>query len=229
MRFSGVIFLGLGLALHWQANVLSGPIRILHWAGLAFVLAGVSYVFRTPRLLGKTADGKIKVLSKLLFFPYLFLTWATWHGVRLLHRETAFDQLTSTIWIGRRLLGSEPPPPVQIVLDLTCEFEEPKAIRCNCKRYISLPILDKGIPMDSDSVLSIVRELAVPRTSVYVHCAQGHGRTGMIATLVLLARHTDLSVAEALASVRRARPGVALAREQLDFVKSAAILLKAST
>jgi protein-tyrosine phosphatase len=67
--------------------------------------------------------------------------------------------------------------------------------------------------------LALMRELSESETRLYVHCAQGHGRTGMIAALLLLIRDPDLSVADAVLTVKKIRLGVALASEQLAFVE----------
>lgn len=222
----GALFISLGGVVHWQAWVLGGLLNVLHWGGLAFVLVGVSYCVHTTRLFGKTEHGKLKLLNKIALLPYLALIWATWHAVRVLQRESAFDKVTPTLWVGRRLLGSEPVPPVEVVLDLTCEFDEPRTIREACSKYVALPILDKGVPCNPDEVLELLRELSAAGTSVYVHCAQGHGRTGMIAGLLLLYQQDELSPAEALAAIQKARPGVALAWEQMKFIERAASLLK---
>lgn len=222
MFFSGVILASLGLMIHWHAAAAGGALRAAHWLGLAFLIAGASYMLRTPRAFGKQKSGAIAALPKLLLLPYLGLTWTTWHLVRTLHRENPFDRLRPNVWIGRRLLAGDPTPAATVLLDLTCEFDEPAAIRERFDRYISFPILDRGTPPETEPVLELVRELIETNAVVYIHCAQGHGRTGTLAAAFLLVSTPNASVDDALASIRQARPGVRLAREQRAFVERVA-------
>jgi len=79
-------------------------------------------------------------------------------------------------------------------------------------------MLDTGI-LDDDAFLALVREVADWPGPVYIHCAQGHGRTGTLAAAVLLAKgHCD-SVDAAIARLRAARPRLALSKAQLQFVR----------
>jgi protein-tyrosine phosphatase len=125
--------------------------------------------------------------------------------------------------IGRRLLPGELPSQIGTVLDLTSEFIEPKGIREAC-RYVGLPILDASTLPVAD-VVPVLRELAGLSVPLYVHCAQGHGRTGMIAAALLLARRQASNVPAALELVRRARPGVRLSRAQADALAALAVAL----
>jgi protein-tyrosine phosphatase len=105
---------------------------------------------------------------------------------------------------------------VSLVVDLTAEFVECRAVRTAC-RYISAPVLDTGV-MDEAAFLALVQEVARWPGPVYIHCAQGHGRTGTFAAAVLLARgHCD-TVDAAVAQLRAVRPGLALGQAQLQFV-----------
>jgi protein-tyrosine phosphatase len=47
-----------------------------------------------------------------------------------------------------------------------------------------------------------------------IHCAQGHGRTGLVASAVLLVSGKAQTAADAIAMVQSVRPGVDLNREQ---------------
>lgn len=225
-RTGGFLIL-LAVGLYHQAWALNGPLLVFTcWSAFSFSLVGASYVLGTPRLFGKRANGKLGLPSKLVLLPYVCLTWLTWHIVRASSNEAPFNQVTEALWIGRRLLGSESLPQVEVVLDLTCEFEEPASIRDNCQRYVSFPILDRGIPANTYAVVELLLDPAMRQARVYVHCAQGHGRAGMIAVLLLLAQAPDQSVAATLARVQNVRPGVRLTREQLAFGENAVAWLR---
>lgn len=70
------------------------------------------------------------------------------------------------------------------------------------------PIPDYGIPKDTqalDRLLAKIRELLEQGESVVVHCAGGHGRTGMLA--ILLLTHLGIELDEAIRRVRSAGSG----------------------
>jgi protein-tyrosine phosphatase len=112
------------------------------------------------------------------------------------------------LYAGRRVLASELPPGVALVIDLTAEFPEPRGVRTG-RAYRSLPVLDAGLP-DEAAFREAVKAAAACPGAVYVHCAQGRGRTGLFVAAVLLARGLATTSAEAVARVRACRPGVRL-------------------
>ena len=70
------------------------------------------------------------------------------------------------------------------------------------------PIPDYGIPEDAeelDRLLDKIRALLEQGESVVIHCAGGHGRTGMVAILLLARMGVELS--EAVRRVRSAGSG----------------------
>jgi len=70
------------------------------------------------------------------------------------------------------------------------------------------PIPDCGIPKDTqalDHLLAKIRELLEQGESVVVHCAGGHGRTGMVAILLLARMGVELG--EAISRLRIAGSG----------------------
>jgi protein-tyrosine phosphatase len=58
--------------------------------------------------------------------------------------------------------------------------------------------------------------------TIYIHCAQGHGRTGMFAAAVLLSSGQAATPEEALRLVTSARPGVRLSGDQWLTLRAAA-------
>ena len=74
--------------------------------------------------------------------------------------------------------------------------------------YRSFPILDAATPQGAR-----LRELlqSLPDNKpLYIHCAQGHGRTGLVAAAWLIFHGHATDVAAALAILQSVRPGIHL-------------------
>ncbi len=139
---------------------------------------------------------------------------ALWHLLRLLVPEPAFSVVSSDLVIGRRLLPSEIEGEFANYVDLAAEFPEPARLR-GLPSYISFPVLDASAPT-TEALGELVARLRPGRT--YIHCAQGHGRTGTVALAVLLSSgRGDLN--EALELIQRARPGVRLGKKQHRLIR----------
>lgn len=211
------LFLTLGPALVIEACACRGLYWLLLWPGISLTLVGLGYLWLGPGVFGKRADGQLAWYSVVLLFPYLLAAWAIWHMARIVGREDCYNQAAPGLLVGRRPRSHELPSDVSLVVDLTAEFIECRAVRTG-RRYLAAPVLDTGV-MDDDAFLALVRDVAEWPGAVYIHCAQGHGRTGTLAAAVLLARgHCD-SVDAALAQLRAARPRLALGKAQLQFVR----------
>jgi protein-tyrosine phosphatase len=213
------------LSLVLVSSASEGEWRVLlAWPALACAQVSAGYCGLGPRCLGKRADGTLSPLLAAIGLPYLALTWALWHGLRRIKRERPFDELLPNVWIGRRLLPSEFPAGIEVVVDLTCEFAEPLSVR-SVPLYLSFPILDAA-PAKPTELASLAVRLAAINTPMYIHCAEGHGRTGMVAALLLLARRSAASPEQALDLVQSKRPGVRVSRAQRRVLSEAAGLLE---
>ncbi len=73
-------------------------------------------------------------------------------------------------------------------------------------RFVSYPIVDRGLPTDVVGFAGFVRQLYAEIAgglSSVVHCRAGIGRTGLVAAAVLL--HTGVSVDQALRHISSCR------------------------
>ncbi|WIG99334.1 tyrosine-protein phosphatase [Myxococcus sp. SDU36] len=211
MPYAFAFVMGAAL-LAFLAKTLQGPGLLLLWPAVSFVLVALAYAGAGPKFLGKLPNGRMQPGAVLALLPYLLLTWGTWHLVRLVSRERPYDMVVPGVVAGRRLLPGELPAGTAVVLDLTAEFIEPEGI-CGACRYVSLPILDAST-LAAGKAAPVLRELATLPGPFYVHCAQGHGRTGMIAAALLVARGDAPDGREALAMIQRVRPAVRLSTAQ---------------
>ncbi|MFP2912107.1 tyrosine-protein phosphatase [Pyxidicoccus sp. 3LFB2] len=220
-----LVFATAAALLTFLAFQLGGAWWLLLWPAVSFAAVALAYAGAGARVFGKQPDGRMWPGAVLVLLPYLLLTWGTWHLARKLSREPAHAEVVPGLRVGRRLLSGELPPGTGAVLDLTSEFIEPHGIRTAC-RYVSLPILDAST-LPVDRVAPVLRELATLREPLYVHCAQGHGRTGMLAAALLLARDQASDARTALTLVQRARPGVRLSPAQARALEELAAALRA--
>jgi hypothetical protein len=190
------------------------------WLGGNFLTLGVAHGFGFHRVLGKRPDGTIALGHRFVFLPLLAYTSAVWHLARLLSREPAHNVVTDDLVVGRRLLPSELDRgqmggDFDNYVDLTAEFAEPAAIR-RTSAYVSFPVLDGAAPLP-EALRAAVGSLRPGRT--FVHCAQGHGRTGLFALAILLARGSVGSVEEGLRILAAARPGIRLNAKQINCIR----------
>jgi protein-tyrosine phosphatase len=207
-----ILFGFAGASLSVLAVLRGGYFLILLWLALSFVAIGFAYSGSGPRVFGKRKNGTMAIGSLLILMPYLAYLWCVWHVLRIVLREDCQNQVSDTLTIGRRLLASELPDHVEVVVDLTCEFPEQKLIR-TLYDYQSFPMLD-GIAPAPQTVVCIVRELARLNGHIYIHCAQGHGRTGLVAAALLLAKDAAKNPAAAIETLASVRPRVRLSKDQ---------------
>jgi protein-tyrosine phosphatase len=212
-----VTFTLLGAYLIVLGVALGGLALLLLWPGLSFVLLGAAYAGLGPRLLGKRPDGRLAWWAMLLLFPYLLLTWGVWHLQRLLGREAACNEVAPGLWVGRRPFARELPPGVTLVVDLTAEFRAARGVGAG-RTYLCLPTLDAGTP-DERALRELAAQVAGWTGGVYIHCALGHGRSALLAAVVLMERGLAGDAKQAEALLRQARPGIGLKPAQRRLLR----------
>jgi protein-tyrosine phosphatase len=200
----------LGIVLIVVGLVERGWFLITVWFGCDFLVLGVAHGRGSHRVFGKRADGTLPLWSWVAFLPLLIYTTIIWHLIRLLSREPAHNSVTEQLVVGRRLLSFELEGEFDNFVDLTAEFSEPSFIRSSAS-YRSFPILDGGAPTP-EALRTAVASLRPGRT--FIHCAQGHGRTGLFALAVLLSSGAARSVEDGLRMLAAARPAIRLSTEQ---------------
>ena len=200
----------LGIVLIILGFVQRGWFLVAVWLGCDFLVLGVAHGRGSHRVFGKRADGTLPLWSWLVFLPLFIYTTVVWHLIRLFSREPARNTITEQLVVGRRLLAYELDGQFDNFIDLTAEFSEPSSIRCS-PSYRSFPILDGAAPTP-EALHMAVAGLRPGRT--FIHCAQGHGRTGLFALAVLLSSGVARNVEDGLRILSAARPAIRLSREQ---------------
>jgi hypothetical protein len=205
----------VGVALIYLGYSSGGMGFIAVWLGVGFVLTALGYSGMDARIYGKKVSGQFPAWAIMLYLPFFIYTECIWRLVQPLIREQAYNWVTDNIIIGRRLCTRSFPEGVINYVDLTAEFYEPKAVIENLV-YVSLPILDGNVP-DIRKLNQTFEQLSDDIT--YIHCGQGHGRSGLF-TILLLARRGLISTPEdGLALLKSKRPKLTLTKKQDEFVR----------
>lgn len=126
-----------------------------------------------------------------------------------------FDRYGDDLYLSRRLRGHELPENLSNTVDLTAELEEPLDV-CNHPGYICVPILDGAVPTIGE-LRDWLQRLRPGKT--LVHCAMGHGRTGLFAVAMLIESRRAESVSDAIAKLQSVQPGIGLSATQRAFAE----------
>jgi protein-tyrosine phosphatase len=214
MKYS-VIFALMGMITCYLSVILGGWWHLFLWLSISFFAMSVGYGGIGPRVFRKQPDGTIPFWVKIIHFPFFLYSSIVWHIAQILSRENPFDKLGDDLIVGRRLFASELPSGVDNYVDLTAEFEDPIEIRKTIN-YYCLPILDGSVPL-TEELTSIISRILIGTT--YIHCAQGHGRTGLFALALLSTQGKIDSFEEGLSLLKKARPGIGLNKTQEIFIR----------
>ena len=206
----------LGLALFAASARLGGPAWLLAWPALAVFVVGLGYLGLGPRVFGKGPDGRIALGPALVLLPYHVVAWLRVRWDALRHREAPWHEVAPGLFLGRIVPPEGLPPGTRVVVDLTCEFHVPAAMR-EGREVHPLPALDTSVPRYADFARLATR-LAPAPGPIYVHCAAGHGRSATFAAALLVARGLATGADDAEAMLRRTRPSVRLHRAQRAMV-----------
>jgi protein-tyrosine phosphatase len=213
----GVMLAVLGLAQIVFARDAGVFVWLLGWSGLSWVFAGCAYVFLGAGAFGKQTNGNMDWRRVLFLFPYLAATWLLWYAQKTLTKEPIYSQIAPGIWLGRRCFAHELPPEVELVVDLTAEFAEPRQMR-EGRAYICVPTLDASVP-SLEAFQKLIQRIIDFEGQTYIHCALGHGRSATVVIAVLVARGNALSLDQAEQRVKLARPGIGVNTAQRHLLQ----------
>ncbi|EDY18680.1 dual specificity protein phosphatase [Chthoniobacter flavus Ellin428] len=212
-----VVLLALAAALITLGITWAGVGGVLLiWLAANFLLLGIAHVRRAHRLFGKRSDGTLPWWSWVAFLPMHLSNLAVWHLYRLANSEPVINEICHEVSIGRRLLSHELSRGFANYVDLTAEFAEPRALR-KAQGYYSFPILDGTAP-SLQRLKEALSSLAPGKT--FVHCAQGHGRSGLFAVAYLLSTGRITSIEAGLKLLAETRPAVRLNEAQMECLRS---------
>ncbi len=190
---------------------------VLFWFSLSYPILGLIYFINKPKLFYKSKNsGKLSIISNLAILPYFLIIYSIWFFKYKFSKENKYDFFFENYYIGKKLIYKDLPNDIEIVVDLTAELNEDYSIIQN-KKYISFPILDASIPDEVDFYL-FIKEVSKLRSNIYIHCAEGHGRTALVAIILYLIRNKKQSVEEAFEFIKGKRRKIKLNKEQESFL-----------
>jgi hypothetical protein len=213
MRYA-ITFSLMGVLLLYPPFSFGNFYVLCLWPASNCIALGIGYAWLGPGIFGKSPNGKMLFSLKIFYLPFLLFTLSIWHITRVVSRENPYDRVSESLIIGRRLLGKEIPGNITNYVDLTSEFEDPRLIRESIQ-YICLPILDGSVPKPEE-LQTLLQKLDEGTT--YIHCAQGHGRTCVVALAVLARKNKINTYQEGIQLLKTTRPGIHLNREQKTFI-----------
>ena len=192
---------------------------LLIWSSLSVGRLGVAYVCRNAGVFGKRADGSMASMAVVVMFPYLLLTWCVWFLQNQIARVPICNQITPTLFLGRRCGPSALPPSAVAIIDITAEFPTSARLRREF-RVIAVPILDGCSPTWEEClrIFESLRELGNPVT--FVHCANGHGRSATVMAVLLGLFGKANSAEEALKIIRTSRSAIGPNIDQRTFLEA---------
>ncbi|MCU0535121.1 MAG: hypothetical protein MUD14_14635 [Hydrococcus sp. Prado102] len=206
----GILLGFLGLCLGWSGWWLL-------WYSIDFFLLSFAYQKGSVKIFGKQSNGAISFFSIVLLLPTLLFLWTIWHVRRLILKEQYSHEIIPNIWLGRRVLASEIPDNISLIVDLTTEFIEPQDLIAG-KTYICIPTLDASVPSD-EQFFEIVEKICAWQGDVYLHCALGRGRSATVAAGILLAKGIVDDVDRAKILLQNIRPGVDFSVSQRQLLE----------
>lgn len=213
----GVAFFTFGIVLAFQAVRLGGWWYALLWPAASFWVVAAAYALARPGILGKRQDGRLSLPFVPILAPFTAFAWLAARGQYTVRRGPSSCEVAPGIWLGRRAGERELPPGVATVVDLTAEFWEPAAVRRG-REYLCVPTLDATASNEAAFRTALDR-VAAAEGPVYIHCAQGFGRSAALAAALLVRRGDARDVDEAEAMLAAARPGVRLYPGQRELVR----------
>lgn len=186
----------------------------LWWPTLALMIVMLAYGALGVSALQKDQQGQLTPATWWILLP-----WRTGMMLSMRYYTRRFSAISPII--DGVFFGAYPriPPEQRAVLDLTSEFSRPRVL--HGVAYQCVAMLDLVNP--DEVVLRVavdkLEQLRTTQGSVLVHCALGLSRSALVVTAWLLQRYPELTLAQAVAQVRKARPQVVFTPEHMELLE----------
>lgn len=194
---------------------------VLFWTALSLALVAWAYKKNLGKVFGKTTDGKLPLVLRILFIPFLLGVHAYNYCVRARASSPSIQEIEPGLYLGARLTPSDMTLvrqyEIDAVLDVTAEFDalSTSAIGEDVV-YLNIPVLDHAYPSFEriqESVNWVAQQRKAGR-NVVIHCALGRGRSFMVLCAYLLAKDNNASIDSVISRVQAIRPRARLNHKQ---------------
>jgi len=209
--FAGFVCGGLALAIPTPFAWL------LAWTALSCFGVAAAYATNWPGVFGKR-DGRLSPFRTLLLAPYLLAFRIACLVMRARRKAPVWSEVAPGLYVGARLSGDQLPAGVDYIVDLTCEYSEPAALR-ELPGYRCVPVLDGAHPPDEEGFTALLAELGAAQGGVLFHCESGKGRAPTAAALTLIARGIVSDPESAVELISKGRPSAAPTRSDFGFMR----------
>eukprot|EP01029_Cantina_marsupialis_P029704 TRINITY_DN782031_c0_g1_i1.p1 TRINITY_DN782031_c0_g1~~TRINITY_DN782031_c0_g1_i1.p1 ORF type:complete len:348 (+),score=77.80 TRINITY_DN782031_c0_g1_i1:31-1044(+) len=194
------------------------------WCGIVYLVICYFYQFAPEKsvyLLNKdTTNGKIFLPSLIFLLPYFIIIWSFWWLRHTISNEDPYNMIIENLIVGRfpKKYPSEfPEEKVGIIVDLTGEMYARSCVK-EGRQYFCLPSFDMQMPEPEEffRVAKIVTDYQ--DDLVYIHCANGHGRSSSFCAVVMVMRGFCDTIDEAFEMIKKHRPAVGIRQPQKDML-----------
>lgn len=190
------------------------PARIYFWSSfsmLIFIWPAICHLFMAAAYFGNQRMG-VKCLNKdrktgqisctafFLCLPWLITVYVFWFVRHMFNGEDAYNRVYKHFYVGRfPRWNSEFPPEIKNIVDMTAEFSARKSL-LKGRTYLCLPSMDRCMP-DPWDLGQFALQVSRLKTPTYIHCANGHSRSGLLMAMVMVLRKDSASIRHAFAKM----------------------------
>lgn len=222
MKIAIYYFLGAILALCLGIVSPSFYFTILFiWISAALVAVAMAYLLQKPKMFRKSHQGRLPLISKMLFYPYFFGAQVYNGYARKRDTVPAIQQINDNLFLACRLFPSDlmhlKKMGVSAIIDATAEFDALHvSVDSSEISYLNVPILDHQWPqaMEVKAAIYWIENQIRRDKKVVVHCALGRGRSVLLLAAYLLSKSPDKNPDEILQGIAQTRPTANLNQHQ---------------
>lgn len=217
-RRIGFYYLGAAFVLLLACRMNMPWSLLLSWPAAALGTVSATY-FGAGALVLRKSNGRLPAMTQWLMAPWLLGQEVSWWWYR--RQSAKWDQLTPRVWMGSipdhesafKLVHEG----VTDVLDMTAEFEAPRAFR-ELPGYKNIAVTDLTAPTQAQlQEAAAFIEKARREGIVFVHCKAGYSRTAAAVGAWLL--QSGGTTEAALAQMQEARPGMIIRPEVVKALR----------